>query len=41
MALLGPVKCQQCKRLVRWERLPDGSLRLVNHDSGTPHVCQA
>ena len=36
---IGPVICQQCRKLVRWVRI-DGVLRLVNAGTGTFHVCQ-
>ena len=35
---LGPVVCQQCRKLVRWVRT-EGTLRLVNDASGAPHCC--
>jgi hypothetical protein len=38
--VLGPAKCQQCRVRVRWERWADGTLRLVNDRTGTPHRCQ-
>jgi hypothetical protein len=36
--LLGPIRCQQCKALVRWVRKPEG-LVLVNDAGRRPHRC--
>jgi hypothetical protein len=38
--LLGPIKCHQCKALVRWVRV-DGTLLLVNDAGRRVHKCSA
>jgi hypothetical protein len=38
--LLGPIKCQQCKAIVRWVRI-DGTLVLVNDAGRRVHKCSA
>lgn len=39
MPVLGPMRCQRCRKLVRWVRSPEGVLLLVNDATGSKHVC--